>query len=93
MICRNDRMLKSRCPARAHAFVLARNDRMLKSRRPARAHAFILARKKDRMLRSRRPAATHAFVRPVLQNMLQCGYLCLDGEVGEWIAYFREGAG
>lgn len=65
---------------------------MLKPRRPARAHAFVLAGK-DRMLRSRRPAATHAFVRPVLQNMLQCGYLCLDGEVGEWIACFREGAG
>ena len=86
-------MLRSRRPARAHAFVLVRKkDRMLRARRPARAHAFVLARN-DRMLRARRPAATHAFVRPVLQNMLQCGYLCLDGEVGEWIAYFREGAG
>ncbi|TWK87988.1 hypothetical protein CHCC20333_1724 [Bacillus paralicheniformis] len=47
----------------------------------------------DRMLKARRLARAHAFVRPVLQNMLQCGYLCLDGEVGEWIAYFREGAG
>ncbi len=39
------------------------------------------------------PCCCACICTPVLQNMLQCGYLCLDGEVGDWIAYFREGAG